>query len=163
MDLSGASLAELNAELIKRTAAVDSLDRLFQLPEWVGDPELRHSYEVIVARLRRETEHLPLNTLQQLRIERIVFNYIVLKFRESQAASEFAFAENLKDWNTYWAAITREFDAVLKAWQPKEQDAIMAMVRSAVAEVIATVEDTGVRNDLVRRFPDTFIRMGLTK
>jgi hypothetical protein len=163
MDLSGASLAELNSELVRRTAAVDSLDSLFKLPDWVLDPELRNAYEIIIARLRRETEHVPLNTLQQLRIERIAFNYIVLKYRESAAAGDFAFAENLKEWNTYWAQITREFDAVLKAWAPKEQDAIMAMVKAAIAEVIATVEDTGVRNDLVRRFPDTFSRMGLSK
>ena len=50
---------------------------------------------------------------------------------------------------------------MLRAWQPKEQDAIMHMVKLAVEEVIATIEDTGVRNDLVRRFPDTFKRMGL--
>jgi hypothetical protein len=161
MDLSGATLAELNAELITRTAPVESLDRLFALPEWVTDPDLCNSYEVLVARLRRETDHLPLNTLQQMRIERIVFNYIVLKFREAHAGSDHQFMDHLKDWNTYWASITREFDAVLRAWQPKEQDAIMHMVKLAVEEVIATIEDTGVRNDLVRRFPDTFKRMGL--
>jgi hypothetical protein len=162
MDLSAATVAELNAELIRRTAGVDSLDALFELPDWIDDPQLCNAYEIIVARLRREIEHVPLNTLQQLRIERIAFNYITLKFRESRAASEFAFAEQLKDWNTYWAAITREFDAVLKAWKPREQDAIMSVVKAAVAEIIATVPDTSIRNELVSRFTSTFQRAGLT-
>jgi hypothetical protein len=162
MDLSAATVAELNAELIRRTAGVDSLDALFELPDWINDPQLCNAYEIIVARLRREIEHVPLNTVQQLRIERIAFNYITLKFREKNAASEFAFAEHLKDWSTYWAAISRDFDAVLKAWKPKEMDAIMAVVKNAVAEVIATVEDPKVRNDLVLRFPATFERAGLS-
>jgi len=163
MDLSGATVAELNAELLGRTASLQSLDRLFVLPEWVSDPELREAYEIIVARLRNEIEHVPLSTLQQLRVERIAFNYIVLKFRESLAANDFAFAEHLKDWNTYWAQITREFDTVARAWKPTEKEAIMAVVRSAVGEILATVQDTEIRNDLIQRFVATFERAGLTK
>lgn len=163
MDLSGAGTDELNAELLRRTGSVDSLDPLFALPGWVDDPVLRDQYEIIVARLRRETEHVPLNTLQQLRIERITFNYIVLKYREMAADSGFAFAEQLKDWSTYWAAITREFDLVLKAWKPKDQEAIVAVVKGLVTEILATVDSSEVRNDLARRFVESFTRAGLTK
>jgi hypothetical protein len=162
MDLTGATIAELNAELIGRTGSIQSLDPLFTLPDWINDPVLRNQYEIIVARLRREIEHLPLNTIQQLRIERIAFNYIVLKYRENNLNSDHSFADTVKDWNTYWAAITRELDVVLRAWKPKEQDAVMSVVKAAVSEILATVQDTETRNDLIRRFVDTFTRAGLT-
>jgi hypothetical protein len=163
MDLSGVPTGDLNAELLRRTGSVDSLDPLFGLPSWVDDPVLRDQYEIIVARLRREIEHVPLSTLQQLRIERITFNYIVLKYREAHADTGFEFADQLKDWSTYWAAITREFDLVLKAWKPRDQDAIMAVVKALVTEIVSTVDNSEVRNDLVRRFVDSFQRAGLTK
>ena len=39
MDLSGATVAELSAELVARTASPESLDRAFTLPEWMTRPE----------------------------------------------------------------------------------------------------------------------------
>jgi hypothetical protein len=53
------------------TMAYEDLDPAFVLPENIADDRLRGLYEVIVQRLRHEARDLPMNTVQQLLIERI--------------------------------------------------------------------------------------------
>jgi hypothetical protein len=167
MDLSGVSVAELNSELIRRTGGEAALDRLFTLPEWIENTTLREAYEVIVARMRRESGRVPMNTIQQLLIERIAFNYIVLRVRETFPLGDdqgFAHAGVVKEFNTFWLSMTREFNDLLVKFRPAEKDAVMALVKQAFEECIAAVDWTGAtaqRNDLVVRLPDTFKRYAL--
>ena len=58
------------------------LDGAFYLPEHIEDTNLRQLYEVLVSRMRREAATLPMNTVQQLLIERIAYNYIVMREKE---------------------------------------------------------------------------------
>lgn len=165
MDLSAATVEELNAELVRKTAGPEALDALFSLPEWVDKQDLRNAYETIVARMRRECAHVPMNTVQQLLVERVAFNYITLRHREHLPLGDpqgFGDARVLRDWNTYWLSCTQEFNGLLVKFKPSDREAIMTMVRGAVAEILATVEDKGLRNDLVERFVSTFERQGLT-
>lgn len=164
MDLSKATVAELNAELIRKTAGADALDKLFTLPELIDDQVLRDSYEVIVARMRREAGHIQMNTIQQLLMERIALNYIVLRYRESKpvgAEQGFTHAGVQKDFNTFWLTMTREFNELLARFRPSDKDAVMGLVKQAVEEILATVEDGAIRNDLAQRFVNTFKREGL--
>jgi hypothetical protein len=164
MDLSGATVAELRAELMLKTAGPESLDKAFTLPDWLENDDLRQVYEVIVARMRREANHIPMNTVQQLLIERIALNYIVLKFRESRPLGDeqgFQHAGVIKEWNTFWLASTKEFTDLLVKFRPTDKEAILAQVRDCMGEVLGTIEDTEMRNDLVQRFVKTFERVGL--
>lgn len=159
VDLSGATVAELNAELVRRTAGVEALDNMFTLPDWVRDPNLRTGYEVIVARLRREASHVQMNTVQTLLLERIAFNYIVLRFKERAAIGSdegFSDPKVIKDFNTFWLAMTKEFNDLLAKYRPIERDAIMGLVRNAVADVMAKVEDGALRNALIEQFVAVF-------
>lgn len=164
MDLSGATVAELRAELMLKTAGPESLDKAFTLPDWLENDDLRQVYEVIVARMRREANHIPMNTVQQLLIERIALNYIVLKFRESRPLGDeqgFQHAGVIKEWNTFWLASTKEFTDLLVKFRPSDKDSILAQVRDCMGEVLGTIADTELRNDLVQRFVKTFERVGL--
>lgn len=166
MDLSGATLEELNDALIQRTAGVDALDRLFRLPEFIENATLREMYEVVVARLRRESSHVAMNTVQQLLMERLAFNYIVLRAREALPLGDpqgFADARSLRDWNTYWLACTKEFNDLLARNRPAATNEMIQRVQAAVAEVLGTVEDGGLRNELIERFVHTFEREGLVR
>lgn len=166
MDLSEASVSELNAELLRKTAPVESLDGLFTLPSFIEDTTLREAYEIIVARMRRECAHIAMNTIQQLLIERIAMNYIVLKYRESRPLGDdegFTHAGVLKDWNTFWLKMTDEFNALMLKYRKSDADDIMALVKLSVEEILGTIppEYSALRNDLIKRFVDTFARNGL--
>jgi hypothetical protein len=164
MDLSGATVAELSAELVARTASPESLDRAFTLPEWMTDENLREVYEVIVARMRREAAHIPMNTVQQLLIERIALNYIIMKFREGRPLGDeqgFQHAGVIKDWNTFWLASTREFADLMLKFRPSDKEAVLTQVRDVLTEVLGTIDDAALRSDLLRRFVSTFDRAGL--
>lgn len=164
MDLSGATVAELRAELMAKTAGAESLDKAFTLPEWITDADLREIFEVIVVRMRREAEHIPMNTVQQLLIERIAMNYIVMKFREQMPLGDtqgYQHAGVIKDWNTFWLASTREFTDLLVKFKPSDKEAVLSQVQAALSEVLGTIEDSALRNDLLQRFVKTFERVGL--
>jgi hypothetical protein len=166
MDLSGATLEELSTELTRRTGGVESLDGFFTLPAWVTRRELREGYEAIVSRMRRECMHVPMNTVQQLLIERIAFNYIILKQREAaRMGTERGFADPdaIKDFNTFWLKMTAEFNNLLVKFKPSDKEAVMAQVRGAVEEIMATLppEHHELRNELMYRFVKTFERAGL--
>jgi hypothetical protein len=164
MDLSGATVEELRAELLQRTLPESALDKAFTIPDWLDNAALREVYEVIVARMRTEAAHIPMNTVQQLLIERIAFNYIVMKFRESRPLGDeqgFQHAGVIKDWNTFWLASTREFADLLVKFRPSDKQAILNQVQSAISEVLGTMADTSLRNELLQRFVATFERAGL--
>lgn len=160
------SIAELNAELVKRTSGPEALDNMFFLPSWITNETLMVGYEIIVSRMRREAGHVTMNTIQQLLLERIAFNYVVLRSREQAAigsAEGFADPKVIKEFNTFWLAMTKEFNELLVKFKPSDKEAVMAMVRACVEEILATIpaENSALRNDLIMRFVDTFKREGL--
>jgi hypothetical protein len=164
MDLSGATLPELEAEVLSRTAPPESLDKAFSLPEWIDDADLKYVYEVIVIRMRREAAHIAMNTVQQLLIERIALNYIVMKFRESKPLGNeqgFQHAGVIKDWNTFWLASTKEFTDLLVKFRPSDKDALLHQVQEAITTVLAQVDDPEMRSSLLQAFATQFTAVGL--
>jgi hypothetical protein len=163
MDLSAATIEDLRAELLTRTAGPESLDKAFTLPEWVTTPALREVYEVIVVRMRNEAKHIPMNTVQQLLIERIAMNYIVMKFRESRPLGDdqgFQHAGVIKDWNTFWLASTKEFTDLLVKFKPSDKEAVLAQVRDVIMTELQSL-DSELRGSLVKKFSAGFERVGL--
>jgi hypothetical protein len=144
---------------------LDALDAAFNLPDEVcDDPGLRQLYEVIVHRMRREAQYLPMNTVQQLLIERIAFNYVVLRMREGQpvgSADGFAHATVQKDYNTFWLSMTREFNSLLERADKGNRDAILAEVRDLVLATLGGVSDAATRQDLMIKFSEAFQAAGL--
>lgn len=145
---------------------LDSLDAAFDLPESVcNDQELRGLYEVIVQRMRREAQYLPMNTVQQLLIERIASNYVVLRMKERAAvgaADGFASASVQKDFNTFWLSMTREFNALLDRSNAGNREAILGEVRDIVLSALGKeVRDPTQRQQLMLSFSQAFEAAGL--
>lgn len=94
-------------------------DSLYTLPDFVEDPELRLLYEVIVVNLQRDAAHVQMGTIQKLLIERIAYNYIVLRWREQQLHTQstvggFEHSKYAKDYNTFWLSMTQEFNRTVR-------------------------------------------------
>jgi hypothetical protein len=148
MDLSAASVEELNAELIQRTGSPESLDRLYTLPEWLEDDTLREMYEVLVARLRREIAHVPLSTVQNLLVERLVANYCILRYRENRTlgdAQGFQHAGVEKEFNTYWLAINKQFEDLLIKFKPDDKKALLDHIKDVLIPAFSNITDSQER------------------
>jgi len=136
---------------------LNSLDSAFTLPEQVtADSTLQHLYEVIVDRMRRESEGVPMNTIQTLLMERIALNYIVMKAREQGLLNPLSAAAQ-KDHQTWWLAMTAQFNKQLnKATEQEYKDKILREVTNVIVSVLSKVEDPKLKlqlkNDLMSGF-----------
>lgn len=144
--------------------ALDDLDIAFELPSNVTDPKLRKLYEVLVVRMRRESAHLPMNTVQQLLIERIAFNYIVLRWKESKNPGEdgsFQSPTQQKDYNTFWLSMTQEFNKQMRSTDVEFRQQVFRTMSEVVAGVLKEIEDPTVRRKIQQRLADQLSREGL--
>lgn len=140
-------------------AGLEDLDGAFELTPLIQDSNLRGLYEVLVARLRSEAAHVPMNTIQQLLIERIAANYIMLKARESVPigqAGGFEHGTALKDFNTFWLRMTAEFNSQLHRSGFSDHEATLRKVRDIIVSELAAVEDGDLRNQLTDKFVRRF-------
>lgn len=135
------------------------LDVAFELPDVVADPKLRALYEVIVARMMSEASSLPMTTVQILLIERIAYNYVVLRCKERGELGGFAHSSVQKDYNTFWLAMTSEFNKMLGKGDPLgggERKALLRDVQKIIAEILTSVADPKIRNELLERMATAF-------
>ncbi len=140
--------------------ALEDLDAAFVLPDIVEDPALRGLYEVLVHRMRAEAEHLPMNTIQQLLIERIAYNYIVLRSKERGELGGFNTASIQKDFNTFWLSMTQEFNRMLGKGDPMnsgEKKALLKEIQQVIVQTVSkTVADAKTRSDLLVNLATAF-------
>jgi hypothetical protein len=132
---------------------LDSLDIAFKLPEAITDPDLRTLYEIIVVRMRREAEHLPMNTVQQLLIERIAYNYIIL--RDNENNNTFAHTTAQKDFNSFWLNMTKEFNLALRTTDVDFREALLAQVADVIESTLSEV-DSDTAKDLREKMASAF-------
>jgi hypothetical protein len=123
--------------MAKRSDGLDALDDAFHLPDIIEDVRLRGLYEVLVARMRNEAADLPMNTVQQLLIERIAYNYIVL--RDKEATGGFNTASVQKDFNTFWLSMTQEFNRMLTKTETMNGSERKALLREVQQIIMSTV------------------------
>jgi len=144
--------------------AYEELDGAFELPDVVDDPKLRALYEVIVHNMRAEAAHLPMNTVQQLLIERIAFNYVVLKSKERGELGGFQHSGVQKDYNTFWLTMTAEFNRLLGKAEPMkgaDRKALMKEMQQIIVSTVSTVADPRVRSDLLEKLATAFDKAGI--
>jgi len=141
------------------------LDWAFTCPAAVTDDDLRAGYEILVSRFRREGEHLPLNTAFQLLIERTINGYIKLKQterRKYKAAGGFQHPGQEKDYNVFVQGMLHEVNEMLRKNHPTaDKEFVLQQVKDVILAVMGGIGDTGVRDDLARRFAVAFEQNGL--
>lgn len=140
-------------------------DSLYTLPDFVTNSDLRELYEVIIARMREEVAHVKLNTIQQLLVERIAYNYIVLRWREVQTSKNltagFEHSKYAKDYNTFWLDMTREFNRLVKG---DDEDSTKRELVDKIGQAISSAFDglhPDVANPLKVRLAEAFQTVGL--
>lgn len=141
-------------------ARLDDLDAAFELPEFIEDPKLRSLYEILVHRMRSEAKNLPMNTVQQLLIERIAFNYIVLRSRERGELGGFPGANVQKDFNAFWLSMTQEFNRMLgksETMGGNERRELLKEIQQLILQTVnASVNDPKTRSDLLVNMASAF-------
>jgi hypothetical protein len=138
----------------------DDLARAFVLPEWLReDVEMVALYDAIVSRLRREALGMPMSTVQQLLLERISFNYIVLKYKEEH--NDFRRVNEQKDFNTWWLSMTAEFNKLLMANQDKLREAMMMEVQKVVLESVKLIVNDDDRRNVKRYLAEAFAQLDM--
>ncbi len=138
----------------------------YTLPAFVGE-ELQVLHTELVSRLRAEAQHLPhMGTVAELLIERIAFNYIILKYKEGAVEGDgrigFTHERNQKEFNTFWLTMTQEFNKIthggLDASEMK--NFIIGQVSDAMSTVLSDLDPTTAAA-LRERFSHSFAEIGL--
>jgi hypothetical protein len=137
---------------------LDALDDAFHLPDTITDVRLRRLYEVLVFRMRAEARDLPMNTVQQLLIERIASNYVYMRDKEN--SGQFASPASQKDFNTFWLSMTQEFNRMLTKADTlsgnDKRNLLRDVQRTILATVNGSVQDPKTRAALLRNMAAAF-------
>lgn len=137
-----------------------ALDTAFTLPDHIEDAKLRELYEVLVIRMRAEAADLPMNTVQQLLIERIAYNYIVMREKERGALGGFNNTNSQRDFNTFWLSMTQEFNRMLtkaEVMSGQERKALLREVQQLILNTVNhAVTDPRTRSSLLTSMASAF-------
>lgn len=140
-------------------APADELATAFVLPEYItGD--LAVLYQTMVSKLRQEAAGLPMNTIQQILIERIATFYVQIKFRESSLTG-FTTVNQQKEFNAHWVTLTQEFNRLLANSQDKLRDALLMEVQKVVSSTLDLISDEDERRTARRHIANEFASIGL--
>ena len=134
------------------------LDGIFELPDHISNENLRTAYEVIVARMRRESRHVPMTTVQQLLIERIAYNYVILRNNENEQA--FAHTTAQKDFNSFWLSMTHEFNSLVRITDAEYRDTLLKHVGKVIRDALIE-EFPEAAGAIQLRLSQEFARVGL--
>lgn len=150
----------MSTDGVESPESLTSLDAAFDLPANVcEDPALRGLYEVLVARMRKEASGLVMGTVMELLIERIAFNYVILRTRERHPVGSkegFSNAAQLKDFNTFWLTMTKEFNAMVTRGNRGDREATLSEVKDIILKTVSTIPDPKVKSDLIEKFSKAF-------
>lgn len=145
--------------MVRRPEDLASLDGAFYLPEHIDNENLRDLYEILVARMRKEAHELPMNTVQQLLIERIAYNYVVMREKERGALGGFNTTAMQKDFNTFWLSMTQEFNRMLsrEAMGTSDRKNLLREVQQTILNTVnASVSDPRTRSTLLTEMAAAF-------
>jgi hypothetical protein len=137
-----------------------ALDGAFTLPDHIEDTKMRELYEVLVIRMREEAKDLPMSTVQQLLIERIAYNYIVMREKERGSLGGFANANSQRDFNAFWLSMTQEFNRMLtksEVMTGQERKALLREVQQLILNTVNhSVTDPRMRSSLLTSMASAF-------
>lgn len=144
----------------------------YRLPVFIP-AELQILHGELLSRLRTEAEIIPhFTTIHELLIERIVFNYILLRFKEGgytwtdannvEHTGTFEHERNQKEFNTFWLTMTREFLAAVKGAVDAQalQEAFSKAAADAVTEALGSIPEE-LRPNFNKALQDAFQERGM--
>lgn len=139
----------------------NELERAFRVSEQTfgGDEEYRELFSSIVERLRMESAGLPMTTVQELLLERIAFNYVMMKYKED--SNTYTRPNESKELQSFWLGMTAEFNKVMNAGHDKLRDKLLQDVERLVMDAIKAVKSPEDRKAIQQVLYEGFAKMGL--
>jgi hypothetical protein len=142
-------------------------DTAFVLPLFISDdPECDYLvtlYNVIVHRMRSECEHFAISTIAELLIERIAYNYIIIRWRERKTNGEpgaFEHTTASKDFNNFWLSMTKEFNSMTRFSDESYRKQLVATVNQAISKAMEGMAPAAA-GPLRQALADAFQEAGL--
>ena len=111
-----------------------------------------------------EARGLPMHTVQEFLLERIVTMYTTIRYRETRPAEWGDGAARARVAAIYtgaWLDMVKEWNKVLASGQQQIREQIMAEVEKILTEGLKTVEDEDTRRELRRHFKESFAKLGM--
>jgi hypothetical protein len=151
-------------ELVANVQPLDDLDSAFRLNPRITQAAWQDLYQVLVNRMRLEAGHLQMNTVQLLLIERIAANYIELRVRESAGEDDpmsFTSTAELRSFNNFWLAMTKEFNTNLRAASENSPAALLDKVSQVFQAALSEISDRDLQKQVRDRMINDFRQIGL--
>lgn len=134
--------------------ATDVFSSAFELPDAISDQILRDLHTHMVEDLRQQVSGLPMNTLQQILIERLASVYIQIKWREN--TNGWVGVNQQKEMNAYFLSLEQEFRKILIESDAMVKTVLVANIQNIVSETLKLVtndeERRAVRRELAEKF-----------
>lgn len=145
--------------------SLEWMDQIFEPGENMP-ARWREVYFVLVEKMRKEAEHIPMNTVQLLQLERIAKNYVILRIKEDfQIGNKEGFlsAAMQKDFNTFWLNTTHEFNNMLLKSGATDRAVILSQVRDMLVGTIQNMPEVEPRTraHLLEKFALGFEELGV--
>jgi hypothetical protein len=149
---------------------LDNLEDIFDLPESLrGNEQLERWHREIVLRLRRESQGLPMKTVQTLLLQQIASHYVQIRhiesllpdFADMDARQIALYEKNRRDQSTFWISMTQEFNRLLEKHQDKLMNKVLADVQEILKDGLPMITNKDERRALTRFLSEKFAEMEL--
>lgn len=137
-------------------------DVINQLPyELQQDSQWAEKRNAILDSLRNDAKGLPMNTSQNLLMERMATFYVVMRKRETDPESLNMKVADVRQNQQQWLAMTTEFNKQLTVGEDKRRSAMIDTILGIVTNAINTIQDPRIKEDLRKRLAEDFKEAGL--
>lgn len=133
-------------------------ETLFRVPDAIrGDEDWENLFHDQVRRLRRDSQGLPLDTLQIQLIERVATLYIRLKFAETNGGLT---PNQLAMLNDQYLKFVTQFQRVLQASDEALRQDLLQKMEKITLKAVDLVRDDDDRKAVRRHFQESFAALG---
>lgn len=133
-------------------------ETLFRVPDVIrGDEDWEDLFRDQVRRLRRDSQGLPLDTLQIQLIERVATLYIRLKYAETNGGLT---PNQLAMLNDQYLKFVTQFQRVLQASDEALRQDLLQKMEKITLKAVDLVRDDDDRKAVRRHFQESFAALG---
>jgi hypothetical protein len=126
----------------------DVLQDALSVPEHIKGTRWEPIFHEILDRMQREASGLSLGTVQTLLMERIARFYVDMRAREEDGTINRLSIKEQKEFNSFWLAMTVEFNKQLLGSQERLRDALVLAMQEILVQRLAMVSDEKERKAL---------------
>lgn len=122
------------------------------------DPKWADLRNEVMTSLREDSKGLPMNTSQNMLLERIATFYVVMRKRESEG-EKLSF-QDIRQNQTQWVALLQELNKQLQVNQDQLRSEMIKTILKIIQDAVTMVEDERIREDLRKTLQEKFKAAG---